>query len=233
MEYKLILAICAHPVIYDTSSYHYSDRNRKDLAWRRISEEVGISEEMYRKWWKSLRDTYAKECKKEKDRKKSGAAAGTAQRWKYLAVLSFLEPFIAPRETTSNMQRGVVKDQTSGYNHPEEPEEAAAGLSDTRETAETVPDTDMPDPEFPEPAAASSVLAGPSSLVQAGPSPAAAPTGPPKKKVRRRQQDSWEPTEFEREMLEPLKNRAPTPAPCSEDEHFLLSLLPLLQKERK
>ncbi|KAK5608951.1 hypothetical protein CRENBAI_017866 [Crenichthys baileyi] len=141
MKDKLIVAVCAHPIIYDTSSYHYRDRNRKDLAWRRISEEVSISE-----------------------------------------------------------------------------------------TAETVHDTDMPDPDVPEPAAASSVLAGPSSPVQAGPSPAAAPTGPPKKTVRRRQQDSWEPTEFEKEMLKALKNRAPTPAACSEDEHFLLSLLPLLQK---
>ncbi|MED6247051.1 hypothetical protein ATANTOWER_028753 [Ataeniobius toweri] len=168
--------------------------------------------------------------RKRRTEKKSGAAAGTTQRWKYLAVLSFLKPFITPRETTSNMQRGFEKDQAAGYNHPEEPEEAAAGLLETRETAETVHDTDMPDPDVPEPAAASSVLAGPSSPVQAGPSPAAAQTGPPKKKVRRRQQDSWEPTEFEREMLEALKNRAPTPAPCSEDEHFLLSLLPLMQK---
>ncbi|KAK5613477.1 hypothetical protein CRENBAI_021263 [Crenichthys baileyi] len=178
MEDTLIVAVCAHPIIYDTSSYHYRDRNRKDLTWRRISEEVGISEEMCRKRWKILRDTYAKECKKEKDKKKSGAAAGTAQKWKYLAGLSFLEPFITPRETTSNMQRGFEKVQAAGYNHPEEPEEAAAaGLSETRETAETVHDTDMPDPDVPEPAAASYVLAGPSSPVQAGPSPAAAPRG--------------------------------------------------------
>lgn len=43
MEEKLIVAVCSYPVLYDQSSVQYRDRNKKDLAWRSISEEVGIS----------------------------------------------------------------------------------------------------------------------------------------------------------------------------------------------
>uniref|UniRef100_A0A3Q2GCU9 MADF domain-containing protein n=1 Tax=Cyprinodon variegatus TaxID=28743 RepID=A0A3Q2GCU9_CYPVA len=131
MEEKLIIAFCSHPVLYDQLSYQYRDKSRKDLAWKRISEEIGLSEDVCRKRWKTLRDTYVREVKKEKERKRSGAAAGTAQRWKYLAVLSFLEPFVTPREATSNMQGRVEEEQAAEYSHPEEPEEYS-GLSDAR-----------------------------------------------------------------------------------------------------
>ncbi|ROL08900.1 hypothetical protein DPX16_5236 [Anabarilius grahami] len=43
MEDKLIVAACGHPDLYDVSSYFYRDRNKKDLAWKRISEEIGQS----------------------------------------------------------------------------------------------------------------------------------------------------------------------------------------------
>lgn len=76
-----------------------------------------------------------RESKREKERKKSGSAAGTAQMWKYLVVLSFLEPFIALQETSSNMPGRVEEEQAAGYNHPEKPEdpeeaEAETGLSE-------------------------------------------------------------------------------------------------------
>ncbi|XP_058629593.1 platelet glycoprotein Ib alpha chain-like [Onychostoma macrolepis] len=44
MEDKVIIAVCGLPELYDTSSYHYRNRNKKDLAWRKVSEEVGQSE---------------------------------------------------------------------------------------------------------------------------------------------------------------------------------------------
>ena len=62
-----------------------------------------------RRKWKSLRDTYLREKKKEGE-KRSGSAAGQGKKWKYSAVLSFLDPFIAPREMSSNMARGVEED---------------------------------------------------------------------------------------------------------------------------
>lgn len=67
-----------------------------------------------------------KEFKKEKERRKSGAEGGPAQKWKYSAVLAFLDPHITPRETSGNMPAQRVEEQAAGYDQPEEPEEEAA-----------------------------------------------------------------------------------------------------------
>uniref|UniRef100_A0A8C1L5M1 BESS domain-containing protein n=1 Tax=Cyprinus carpio TaxID=7962 RepID=A0A8C1L5M1_CYPCA len=71
------------------------------------------------KKWKSLRDTYLKERRKETE-KMSGSAAGSGKKWKYSVVLSFLNPFISPRETSGNMERGDKENQATGYEHPED-----------------------------------------------------------------------------------------------------------------
>uniref|UniRef100_A0AAV2JPK2 MADF domain-containing protein n=1 Tax=Knipowitschia caucasica TaxID=637954 RepID=A0AAV2JPK2_KNICA len=44
-----------HALLSDDS---YRDRNKKKLAWRRVSEVVGVSVEVCKKRWKNLRDTY-------------------------------------------------------------------------------------------------------------------------------------------------------------------------------
>ncbi|CAM4639672.1 unnamed protein product [Leuciscus chuanchicus] len=98
--------------MYDTKSYAYRDRTKKEIAWRKISEEVGLPEETVRRKWKGLRDTYVKEKKKETE-KKSGSGANQEKSWKYSAVLSFLDPFVTPRETSSNMGRGVEENRTA------------------------------------------------------------------------------------------------------------------------
>ncbi|KAL3988919.1 hypothetical protein ACER0C_013237 [Sarotherodon galilaeus] len=101
MEEKLISAVANHPELYDASCYFYRDRNKKELAWRHISEEIGQPEDMCRKKWKSLRDTYNKEKRTEKE-KRSGSAAGSGRRWKFFAVMGFLDPFLTPRETSES-----------------------------------------------------------------------------------------------------------------------------------
>ncbi len=40
MEDKLIVVVCGYPELYDTTSYFYKNRNKKDLAWNKMSEEV-------------------------------------------------------------------------------------------------------------------------------------------------------------------------------------------------
>ncbi|ROL48212.1 Transcription factor Adf-1 [Anabarilius grahami] len=219
---RAIVAVCGHPELYDVSSYFYRDSNKKDLAWKRISEEIGQSEDLCRKRWKSLRDTYLKERRKETE-KRSGSAAESAKRWKYSAVLSFLDPFVSPGETSGNMESRDRDEQTTGYDHPDQAE--AAGLSETGEPTDFLecsePGSPPPEPEspMPEPAAASPAQAGPSSAA------AAVPTVPPSRRRRRPREESI----FEKELLSALRSR-PQPPPCSEDEHFLLSLLPSLQK---
>ena len=43
MEEKLIIAVSAHPVLYDTSLFVYRDVLKKNTAWKKVSEIVGIA----------------------------------------------------------------------------------------------------------------------------------------------------------------------------------------------
>ncbi|CAL8404188.1 unnamed protein product [Boreogadus saida] len=52
--------------------------------------------------------------KSEQEGKKSGSAAGTVTRWKFAGVLSFLDPFVTPRETSSNLPRGAEEVEEDG-----------------------------------------------------------------------------------------------------------------------
>uniref|UniRef100_A0A671PYE7 MADF domain-containing protein n=1 Tax=Sinocyclocheilus anshuiensis TaxID=1608454 RepID=A0A671PYE7_9TELE len=130
MEERIIVSVCGHPEIYDTTSYSYRDRTKKEIAWKKISEEVGLPDETIRGKWKGLRDTYVREKKKETE-KKSGSGASQGKKWKYFAVLSFLDPFVTPRETSSNMGRGVEENGTVEYTTevtlPGRSEDTAAG----------------------------------------------------------------------------------------------------------
>ncbi|KAK9963885.1 hypothetical protein ABG768_005107 [Culter alburnus] len=208
MDDKIIVAVCGYPELYDTSSYYYRNRNKKDL-------------EVCRKKWKNLRDTYLKERRKEME-KRSGSAAGSGKKWKYSAVLSFLDPFVSPWETSGNMERGDEENQAAGYDHTEDQGETeAAGHSETGEPTGSFDGSEPVSPR-PESTAASASPAGPSTS-------AAVPTGQRRRAQRRPRE---QPSEVERELLEVLRSRpvAPAPPPRSEDELFLLSLVPSLQR---
>ncbi|XP_049457243.1 transcription factor Adf-1-like [Epinephelus fuscoguttatus] len=144
MEDKLIIAVCGHPELYDVTSPHYKLRTKKDLPWRKVSEEVGLPEEICRRKWKGLRDTYLKEKKKERERK-SGSAGTGGKRWKYSAVLSFLDPFVTPKETSGNMRVGVEEeDRTAEYTQDEGPVEDQGSNAAAAEPSD-VDMGDMPD----------------------------------------------------------------------------------------
>ena len=42
MEEKLIVAICGHPALYDTTAVLYRDKLKKEEAWMKVAEEVGL-----------------------------------------------------------------------------------------------------------------------------------------------------------------------------------------------
>ena len=42
MEDKVIVSVCARPILYDTTMVSYRDRNKKDLAWVEVGEETGL-----------------------------------------------------------------------------------------------------------------------------------------------------------------------------------------------
>ncbi|KAG1937620.1 hypothetical protein F2P79_018079, partial [Pimephales promelas] len=63
------------------------------------------------------RDTYLKEKRKETE-KRSGSAAGSGKGWKFSQILGSLDPFVTPRETSSNMEG--VEARIGEYNHLED-----------------------------------------------------------------------------------------------------------------
>ncbi|KAL7398680.1 hypothetical protein ABVT39_013357 [Epinephelus coioides] len=59
-----------------------------------------------------------------KEKGKSGSTGTGGKRWKYSAVLSFLDPFVTPKETSGNMRVGVEEeDRTAEYTQDEGPVE--------------------------------------------------------------------------------------------------------------
>ncbi|MED6288595.1 hypothetical protein CHARACLAT_028145 [Characodon lateralis] len=128
MEDKTIVAVCGKPELYDSTDYFYRDTYRKDLAWRTVSEETGVAEDVSRKKWKGLRDTYLKERRKELEKRRTGAAAGAGNKCRFSALFSFLAPFVALRPTTSNM--GQFEEMAEDLPAPPPEEET----SETEET---------------------------------------------------------------------------------------------------
>ncbi|MEQ2277553.1 hypothetical protein XENORESO_004345 [Xenotaenia resolanae] len=141
---KIIVAVCGRPELYDSTNYYYRDKYRKDLAWRGVSEDTGVAEDVCRKKWKGLRDTYLRERRKELETRRSGAAAGPGKKWRFSAVLSFLDPFVTLRPTTSNM--GPVEETAEDLPTPAQEETEKTNRDDTEDRC--------PPPETP---AASSV----------------------------------------------------------------------------
>lgn len=213
-EDALISAVGARPELYDPNNFFYRDRTRKNLAWMRVAEEVGQPEDMCRKKWRSLRDTYLKERRKETD-KKSGSAAGDTKKWRFYNAISFLEAFVTLRPTTSSLS-------------PVEEETAENLLAPTQ---------DQEAPEAPETEAAESIeqvepspsqAPAPAPLTVRPPSPVAAPK--PKGGKRKRLRPSEEPTAMEQAILVALKNRPAPTQQFSPIEYWLLSLAPSLEK---
>ncbi|CAL8259415.1 unnamed protein product [Arctogadus glacialis] len=164
------------------------DRTVKAKAWLKVSEEVGLTEEECRRRWKVLRDTYLGERRRQEAGKRSGSAAGPLKTWKYSAILSFLGPFVTPRETSSNMVLGVEVDGIAEYPVEDHGSEAAAG------TASDLGEDPCTSCEEPEAAAASEPIPLPP--------PTAAVTTPLIAPVRTQNRRRERENEIERLLLE-------------------------------
>ncbi|XP_053179674.1 transcription factor Adf-1-like [Scomber japonicus] len=236
MEDKLVVAVTAHPVLYDTSCLLYRDRYKKEQAWSKVSEVAGLPVDVCRRRWKSLRDTYMRERRKGTE-SRSGAAAGTVKKWKYFAVLSFLDPFVAPRETSGNMGAGVEEDGAVEYSVGSmEDEGETAGPSGITIGAQA--DSDI-EPESAGAPPDDGPAVSPAAVSAASPAASVPRATKRARKRAREEEDSADSTNTRAELealvldtLNGLKQRAqPAPQPPpSEDELFLKSLVPSLER---
>ncbi|KAK0140166.1 hypothetical protein N1851_022920 [Merluccius polli] len=113
---RLIVLVTEHVEIYDMSNRLYHNTHHKESIWRQIGLILGCPWEACQAKWKYLRDMYRRQRKDQRE-KKSGSEGGIDKRpWKYLGILSFLDPHVQDRETTSN------------YSGPQETTETAESI---------------------------------------------------------------------------------------------------------
>ncbi|KAL0170728.1 hypothetical protein M9458_035324, partial [Cirrhinus mrigala] len=169
------------------------------------------------KSWKSLRDTYTKERKKEAERKRSGAGASSVRPWRYSGVMGFLNPFLEDRITASNMVEGFGEALA-----PEEREDAMVGHSEP---------ADLQVQEGPSSPSQSSVhiQSGPSNPSQSSVQVQAGPSSPSQSSVQRqtghshRRKRAHNITEFDERILtalEAVSRRASAPQEDSDSLSF-------------
>ncbi|XP_038128946.1 transcription factor Adf-1-like [Cyprinodon tularosa] len=89
-----------HPHLYDSRSIHYKDSRYSRNSWREIAMNVGVdSAEAVRKW-KNARDKFVRQ-RRDMRAKKRGDPGGKKVPAFYI-TMSWLEPFVKHRKTTSN-----------------------------------------------------------------------------------------------------------------------------------
>ncbi|KAG9259522.1 hypothetical protein AMEX_G27817 [Astyanax mexicanus] len=130
MEERLIIAVSGFPVLYDVSLFAYRDLNKKNDAWKKVSEIVGVPVEECKKRWKNLRDTFRREKNRERERNRSGAGAVSSRPWRYMGVMSFLNPFVESRPTSGNMV--VEVEEALTQNNQEETEQTQGQCQDVQ-----------------------------------------------------------------------------------------------------
>ncbi|CAL8361773.1 unnamed protein product [Arctogadus glacialis] len=223
MKDALIVAVCGQSILYDTTLVSYRDRIKKEQACVVVGEETGIPVDVCRRKWKSLRDRYMRE---KEEGKKSGSAARTVKKWTFFAVLSFFDPFVTPRETSSNLPRWAeieveVEDdgaaETSGVGEAdEEYDEAAAAAGPSHNTDQLSGNESDPD-DVPAAAAAT-----PAPVPAAGPAPRS-PSGMKRKRASGVPDGN---TQIQEAILQALQGDGQL---CA-DAQFLNGLLPSLKR---
>ena len=101
MGESLIDLVCQYPALWDKQNSKYKDSNYKDAKWREIAETLGVPKDDAIKKWKSLRDTYVRQ--KNIKSKSGDGLSDSKPRWKYYAIMSFLDVTLMRRRYAANL----------------------------------------------------------------------------------------------------------------------------------
>lgn len=142
------------PITYNKQHLDFKNAVLKDKAWKAIGEKCKITGkidinnhsatfplieliftgQLAKKRFKSLREKYSREKRRQQVASKSGAAASSLEIWIYTESLKFLDPFMTPRSTTSNDIFGVGSQD----------DDASFDQSDDEETGTSTATMDAP-----------------------------------------------------------------------------------------
>ncbi|XP_062407584.1 uncharacterized protein LOC134098525 [Sardina pilchardus] len=133
-DIKLIVEVEQNKLLYDPSETHYKNNLKKNSAWSRISQTLGVSVEDCQKRWRTLRERFNKERKKGT---KSGSAGGSQKEWKYLQTMAFLLPHLQPRNSRSSIDCDPWEALDLSHGDVEEETEEAHDAAENTENSQT------------------------------------------------------------------------------------------------
>ncbi|XP_013178335.1 PREDICTED: uncharacterized protein LOC106125607 [Papilio xuthus] len=88
---KFINIIRSFPEIYAVGQSDYKNMYKKEIAWKKIKEEMGMDIKRLKVKWRNLRDTYIK----HKNCRRSGIKGpNTLYNWVWANEMAFVEPYI-------------------------------------------------------------------------------------------------------------------------------------------
>nr|XP_039260722.1 uncharacterized protein LOC120336973 [Styela clava]XP_039263828.1 uncharacterized protein LOC120339708 [Styela clava] len=104
----LIVEVRERKCLYAVKEAAYRDTIKKGKAWEEVAEALGRSVTDCKTRWRSTKDRYRKEKRRESEATRSGAAAGGYRAWKFMEVLKFLDEHVDFRTTSSNIDEDVT-----------------------------------------------------------------------------------------------------------------------------
>ncbi|CAL8361836.1 unnamed protein product [Arctogadus glacialis] len=231
MGERMIMAVFRRPVLWNMRIDIYRDKNKTNQAWKEIGEEFGLPEKDCKKRWRDLRDRYVRERREASETTASGSAASNRRPWCHAGLMAFIDPFVASRMTTSNMPESCENGVDESVNESEiesvHESELEAFLAATNSSMEDFVNVSVTESVMNESVANERV----NVQVNAGRAAGAAVAPGRKRRAGRAEAPN---SAFERNLmlaLERTDGPSLTTIPVvDEDRHFLLSLLPSLQR---
>ncbi|XP_061088289.1 uncharacterized protein LOC133122356 [Conger conger] len=241
MEEEIIFQVSSYPCLYDLTANSYRNLEAKNAAWRKVASAVTLPEAECRKKWRTLRDGYMREKRRQKKvKQRSGAASTNRRSWKYSHAMAFLDPYFKPRATST------IQWLTSRESEIETTRDASPQRSDGSYASQT--EESEQDIEFKQEDAPEMEIANPSGRFQAALSSDDEFTKSHQKHTRQHEARTLNLSEFENRLIAALEQEsqrpagrpapaAPSilqlaPAPQDEDEDSLFArgLVPCLRR---